>query len=331
METWLVEVWHLNLMKLGLSLGFLRNMADRPLRKEIKYGALYGFVRSLIFLSNLMPRIWWLNFCGFLGWLGYIVSPKSRALSVKHLGMAFEKEKTPTEIRRLARQMFIMLGKNAGEIMRASRIKTLADLEKFVVVEGYENAEAARAKGKGIIFLPNHLGAFELMVTFVALRGFKPMVIGTPLKDERLNSLMVNYRNAHGAIPVERGKETLRLFKGLKSGGSTAVLIDQDTKVKSRFVDFFGRPASTPIGAAILALKTGATILPSYIHLGKDNLQHIRFLPEIPLELTGDEEMDLVRNTQNYTRFNEQVIREHPEQWVWMHERWKTQPGEEIR
>ena len=306
-------------------------MADRPLRKEIKYRALYGFIRSLIFLSNLMPRIWWLNFCGFLGFLGYIFSPKPRALSIKHLGMAYENEKTPDEIKKLARRMFIMLGKNAGEILRASRVKTLGDLEKFVVVEGYEHAEAAKKKGKGIIFLPNHLGAFELMVTFVSLRGFKPMVIGTPLKDERLNSLMVNYRNAHGAIPVERGKETLRLFKGLKLGGSTAVLIDQDTKVKSRFVEFFNRPASTPIGAAILALKTGATILPAYIHLGEDNLQHIRFLPEIPLEVTGDEETDLIRNTQNYTRFNEKVIREHPEQWVWMHERWKTKPGEEIR
>ena len=87
-------------------------MADRPLRKEIKYRALYGFIRSLIFLSNLMPRIWWLNFCGFLGFLGYICSPKPRALSIKHLGMAYENEKTPDEIKKLARRMFIMLGKN---------------------------------------------------------------------------------------------------------------------------------------------------------------------------------------------------------------------------
>ena len=306
-------------------------MADRPLRKEIKYTALYGFVQFLIFASNLLPRTWWLAFCGFLGRVGFRVSPKSRKLVLSHLGMAYGTEKSEAEIRKLAQQMFVMLGKNAGEILRATAVKTLADLEKFVVVSGYEHAEAVKAKGKGIIFLPNHLGAFELMVTFVALKGFRPMVIGTPLKDDRLNALMVNYRNAHGAIPVERGKETLRLFKGLKSGGSTAVLIDQDTKVKSRFVEFFGRPAATPIGAAILALKTGASVLPAYIHLGADNLQHIRFLPEIPLEVTGDEETDLVRNTQNYTRFIEQVVREHPEQWVWMHERWKTQPGEEIR
>ncbi|CAN5480644.1 lysophospholipid acyltransferase family protein [soil metagenome] len=273
----------------------------------------------------------WLGFCGFLGWLGYLFSPKPRAQAVKHLGMAFAKEKSPEEIKKLAREMFIMLGKNAGEIVRGSRIETLADMEEFVVVEGYENAEAAIAAKKGIIFLPCHLGAFELMVTFVALKGFRPMVIGTALKDERLNDLMVNYRNAHGAIPVQRGKETLKLFKGLKQGGSTAVLIDQDTKVKSRFVEFFGMQAATPIGAAILALKTGASVLPAYIHLGKDNLQHIRFLPVIPLVVTGDDETDFVVNTQNYTRYIEKVVREHPSQWVWMHERWKTQPGEEVR
>ncbi len=306
-------------------------MEERPLRKEIKYTLLYWFVRFLIFLSGVLPRPVWLGFCGFLGWLGYLFSPKPRALAVKHLGMAFGKEKTPDEIRKLARQTFIMLGKNAGEIVRASRVKTIADMDKFVVVHGYENAEAARDKGKGLIFIPCHLGAFELMVTFVALHGFRPMVIGTALKDERLNELMVNYRNAHGAIPVQRGKETLRLFKGLKQGGSTAVLIDQDTKVKSRFVEFFGMEAATPIGAAILALKTGASVLPAYIYLGEDNLQHITFLPEIPLEVTGDEETDLVRNTQNYTRYIEKVVREHPTQWVWMHERWKTKPGEEVR
>jgi KDO2-lipid IV(A) lauroyltransferase len=306
-------------------------MADRPFQKELKYTAIYWFVRFLMVTSNIIPRTVWLDFCGMLGRLAYPFSPKSRKQAITHLGMAFGKEKTPAEIRSLARGMFVMLGKNAGEILRATHVETLADLLKFTVVTGEEYPLAAQASGRGVIFLPCHMGAFELMVTFVALRGFAPMVIGTPLKDERLNELMVNYRNAHGAIPVERGRETLRLIKGLKRGGSTAVLIDQDTKVKSRVVDFFGMQAATPIGATVLAMKTGSAVMPAYIYLGEDNLQHITFLPEIPLEITGDEETDLVRNTQNFTRWIEQAIREHPTQWVWMHERWKTQPGEEIR
>jgi len=306
-------------------------MADRPLRKEIKYTTLYWFVKFLMITSNAIPRRVWLGFCGWLGRIAYLVSPKPRRQAITHLGMAFGNEKTPAEIRKLARGMFVMLGKNAGEILRATHVETLEDLLKFTVVHGEEYPLAVKESGRGLIFLPCHMGAFELMVTFVALRGFQPMVIGTPLKDERLNELMVNYRNAHGAIPVERGRETLRLIKGLKRGGSTAVLIDQDTKVKSRFVEFFGMQAATPIGATILAMKTGAAVVPAYIYLGDDDLQHINFLPEIPLVLTGDEETDLVTNTQNFTRWIEDAIREHPTQWVWMHERWKTKPGEEIR
>src|SRR5436190_23261553 len=126
--------------------------------------------------------------------------------------------------------------------------------------------------------------------------------------------MLVQYRNAHGAIAIERGKETLRLIKALKTGGSIAILIDQDTNVKSRFVDFFGMQASTPVGATILALKTGAAVVPTFIHLGADNLQHMHLLPEIPLEVSGDDEKDIVINTQNFTRFIEEQIRNYPDQ-----------------
>ena len=307
-------------------------MENRPLTKRIKYSAIYYFVRFLIFVSNRMPRTWWLALCGFLGRIAYEFAGKTRKLSVRHLGMAYGKEKSSQEIRALARRMFVMLGKNAGDILRArGAVRSANDLNKFLVVDGYENFEQATAKKKGVIFLTCHLGAFDLQITVMSLRGLKPNIIGTPLKDERLNELLFDYRNAHGAVAIERGKETLRLIKALKTGGSIAILIDQDTKVKSRFVDFFGMPAATPVGAAILALKTGAAIVPTYVYLGDDNLQHMHILPQVALAITGDEEHDMVVNTQTFTHFIEEQIRNHPEQWVWMHERWKTKPGEEIK
>jgi len=250
---------------------------------------------------------------------------------ILHLGLAFGREKSMREILDLSKLTFKMLGKNAGDVLRARNVKSLDDLNKFLETHGVENFESATAKGKGVIFLTCHLGAFDLQITNMALRGLKPNIIGTPLKDERLNDLLFNYRNAYGAVAVERGRETLRLIKALKTGGSVAILIDQDTKVKSRFVDFFGMKAATPVGAAILAMKTGAAVVPTYIFLGEDNKQHMHILPEIPLVLTGDEENDMLTNTQNYTRFIEEQIRQHPTQWVWMHERWKTKPGEEIQ
>ena len=305
-------------------------MENRPLTKRIKYGSIYYFVLFLIFLSNLFPRKGWINFCSFLGKVGYYVSPRSRRLVIKHLTMAFGKEKAEREIRDLAKRTFKMLGKNAGDVLRAQRVRSIEDLDKFMVAHGLENFHKASARGKGVVFVACHIGAFDLEVTYMALHGYKPNVIGAPLKDPRLNDLLWGFRNAYGAVAVERGKETFRLLKVLKSGGLVALLIDQDTKVKSRFVDFFGMPASTPVGATILALKTGAAVVPTCIYLGDDNMQHMHLFPEIPLEISGDEERDVVVNTQTFTRFIEDQIRQHPDQWVWMHERWKTRPGEEI-
>src|SRR5690606_20986244 len=181
-------------------------------------------------------------------------------------------------LRDLSRRNFSMLGKNAGEILRSARIRNLAQLEEFLVTHGLENFEEARAKGRGVIFLTCHLGAFDLQVTNMAMRGLDPNIIGTPLKDKRLNDLLWNYRNLHGAVAISRGKETFRMLKVLKSGGSVALLIDQDTKVKTVFVDFFGMQAATPVGATVLALKTGAAVVPTYIYMGEDELQHMHIL-----------------------------------------------------
>jgi KDO2-lipid IV(A) lauroyltransferase len=302
----------------------------KKIRRNTRYAIVYRLVQFLIFISQRMPRIAWLKFCGFLGRIAYWFAPATRRLTVKHLTIAFGKEKSKAEISSLSKRTFEMLGKNTGEILRASRIKTIEALEEFLVVDGFENFEAANKKGKGVIFLTCHLGAFDLQVTTMAMRGLNPNIIGTPLKDERLNQLLWNYRNAHGAIAIQRGKETFRMIKILKSGGSVALLIDQDTKVKSRFVNFFGKPAATPVGATVLAMKTGAAIVPTYVYLGNDWKQHMHVLPEIPMVLTGDDEADMVHNTQLLTDFTEAQIRKHPEQWVWMHERWKTQPGQEV-
>lgn len=245
--------------------------------------------------------------------------------------MAFGKEQRAEEIRALSKRVFEYLGKNTGEMLRATvTVRNQDDLDKILEVHGYENFEKANAKGKGIIFLTSHLGAFDLQITVMALRGLNPNIIGTPLKDARLNDLLWEYRNKHGAIAIERGKETFRLIKVLKSAGSVALLIDQDTKVKSRFVNFFGMPAATPVGATVLAMKTGASVVPTYVYLGDDWKQHMHILPEVSIQLTGDDETDMVYNTQALTNLTEQHIRNHPEQWVWMHERWKTKKGEEI-
>ena len=299
--------------------------------KRVRYYLLYQLVRFLIAISNSVPRIAWLKFCGGLTKLAFPFATQTRNLMIKNIGIAFGKELNSEQIRTLAKRTFEMTGRNAGDILRATKVQSLEDVEKFVVTHGLDIYERALAKKRGVVFITGHLGAFDLQVTNMALRGLNPNIIGTPIKDERLNKLLWEYRNKYGATAIERGKETFRLIKVLKSGGSVALLIDQDTKVKSRFVDFFGKPASTPVGATILAMKTGAVVVPTSIYLGEDWMQHMSFFPEVPMRDTGDEEADVVYNTQVLTTILENMIREHPDQWVWMHDRWKTKPGQEIR
>ncbi|MDL5048827.1 lysophospholipid acyltransferase family protein [Oscillatoria amoena NRMC-F 0135] len=299
----------------------------KKLRRKIRYTTLYVAVRFLIALSVVFPRKMWLSFFGFLGALSFYLATHSRKIAIANLTLAFGNEMNAEELRALARRVFVMIGKNAADVIRSFRITNQKTFEKLRVLHGIENAEAAFGKKRGVIFLTAHLGAFELCATEMAMHGYKPLIIGTAMKDARLTELLWRQRSKLGATAVERGKETIRLLKTLKSGGTVALLIDQDTRVQSAFVDFFGKPCATPIGAAVLALKTGASVVPVFIHLQSDGMQEITCLPEVELIRTGNEQHDIIANTQKFTSVIETAVRKHPEQWLWIHERWKTKPG----
>ncbi len=301
----------------------------KTIRRKIRYRFIYLMVRFMIVLANLMPRKWWLLLSGWLGHLGYYLARRSRKIMQENLRLAFPEHDEPHRTK-LARRVFVMLGRNAGDVLRAFPITKFERYEQIRVIEGAQYLDEAFKKGKGVLFLTAHLGAFELVATEMAFRGYKPLIIGTAMKDERLTQLLWKQRSKLGATAIERGKETVRLIKTLKAGGTVAILIDQDTRVKSVFVDFFGRACSTPVGAALLALRTGAAVVPVFVHLRDDLMQQITCYPEVELIQTGNEAEDIRLNTQKFTGIIEREIRRYPEQWVWMHERWKTQPGEEI-
>lgn len=302
----------------------------KEIRRKIRYRFLYVAVKAMIFISMRMPRKAWLALCGFLGSLGYYLASQSRQITLHNLQLAYP-DKDIASIKKLARRVFEMLGRNAGDVLRAYPLTEFKQFETIRNIEGLQHVEQAYQRGQGILFITAHLGAFELIATEMAFRGYKPLIIGTPLKDERLTQLLWRQRSKLGATAIERGKETVRLLKALKGGGTVAILIDQDTKVKSVFVDFFGRSCATPIGAAMLALRTGAAVIPVFIHMRTDGKQQITCYQEIKLIRTGNEEEDIRINTQVFTSVIEQEVRKYPDQWLWMHERWKTRPGEEIR
>jgi KDO2-lipid IV(A) lauroyltransferase len=296
----------------------------KQLFRTVKYKVLYRIVVLIIELSNEIPRRIWLSFCTGLGILVYYTASGLRRQIKKNLTAAFKFEKSPGEIDILTKLVVIMMAKNAGLVLREFLI-TRETFNQQTIVRGAEHAERAFRTGRGVIFLTAHIGPFESLAHELSISGYNPYIIGTPLKDAMLNELVNANRAKFGAVVIERGKETFRVMKNIMSGGTMAILIDQDTSVKSVFVDFFGMPCSTPVGAALIASKTGAAVVPVFSHLNSKNQHEIEYYPEVSLKTTGDDRQDILINTQTLTSIIETEIRKFPDQWVWMHRRWKTQ------
>ncbi|MFD2201705.1 lysophospholipid acyltransferase family protein [Shivajiella indica] len=302
----------------------------RPILKEAKYFIIFLFVKWLLFLSNLLPRKVLLNLCGALGKMAFYLVKDSRKKTLAHITLIFGHVKSSEEILLMAKRVFEMLGKNAADILRSVSMNDIIAFKKVVNVTGEEYLEKAFHSKKGVIVLTAHMGAFELVGTYLALMDYRPQIIGKIQKDPRLNRLLMDNRRKRNAEVIERGKDTLKVVRNLKSGGMVAMLIDQDTKVKSVFVDFMGKPASTPVGAALFALRTGAKVVPIGIHLDDKLQQQMTIYPEVPMLRIGNEEVDLVNNTLAFSKATELLINQDPTQWVWMHERWKTQKEKKL-
>lgn len=304
-------------------------MAKRKLSKRIKYNVLVVFIKALIFCAGLLPRKLIVYSYSILGRIAYLFFKDTRKQILKNLTIALGKEKSQKELKAIIPKMFVNLSKNVADILYGLSIKKFDRLEKFIKTDGFEHFDNAYKKGNGVIILTCHMGAFEFTATYPALRGYDVNVVGTEMKDPRLDKMLVENRTSRGAKNVHRGKDTIKLMRALKNGEALVILIDQDTKVKSVFADFFGKLAYTPIGATMLALKTNASVVPVAIRRMPDENHLMTFLPEIELTKSGDYEKDLVDNTQVFNNALEKLIRQDLTQWVWMHERWKTRPESE--
>lgn len=257
------------------------------------------------------------------------VTPKLRKTAQFNLRIAFpewsEEKRTET-----MRGMTRSLGWMAAEFARMPKY-TRENIEDVIVLDGQENFLEGQRRGKGVLFLTAHIGAWELSSYAHALYGYPLRYMARPLDNAPLDALVNRYRGRSGNAPIFKNESARAMLKILKDAGTVGILADQNTMPQEGvFVDFFGTPACTTAGLARVALHTGAAVVPGYAvwdaELGKYRL---RF--EAPLELvrTGDAERDIVENTQRFAKVTEEIIRKYPEQWVWVHARWKTRrPGE---
>jgi len=299
----------------------------KPAKKRLKNWFLYRFITSIIFILNFLPRKSSISLGGFLGKLAYFIIADARKRTQKNLRTASAEEKDERELKKLALSVFENVGKNVADAVRLKDMKW-EEIEKITQIEGLEYFDNAYKMGKGIIAVTGHIGNFELLAAYLSLKGYKLSVIGRELYDRRLDALLVKSRESVGLENIPSSASVKQIIRALRSGRVLGVLADQDSsRVRGVFVDFFEKPARTPVGPVLLAYKTQSPIVPMAIVREEDDKYKILVKEPIELAFSGDKEKDIIQTTQKYTKVLESVIREYPSQWLWMHDRWKSKPG----
>ncbi len=300
-------------------------MERPPLAKRLKRFLRYLLIRGVMLVLQPLPlgaaRALGLR----LGALAYAVAGGERRKALKSLEVAFP-EKSDAERQALARASFRHLGAAALEVACTGALDQ--GLERLVAwpEEDRRVLEAALARGRGVVFVSGHVGNWELLARRVARSGFPCQSIAKETTDPRLTELVARFRARGGVRSIWRGQEgaARAMLRALRSGEILGILIDQDTKVQSVFVPFFGQLAATPRAAADLALRTGAAVVTGFCH--RDGQGYRLSMEEVPVPQGGDREAAAVELTAALSARIEAAIRRTPEQWVWMHQRWKTRP-----
>jgi KDO2-lipid IV(A) lauroyltransferase len=295
-----------------------------PVLASLNYGVAVLFYELL----NVLPRRVAEELGTTAGLLAYGIDRRHRLLVQGQLHAAFPSWPI-ARIRRSARQCYANFGRSAVEFARLGRSSPREILDS-VSVEGEDHLRAARDQGRGVIFLTAHLGNWELMAIVCTLLGYRLFPVVRPLDNPWLNRLIDRIRSRYGSAMISKKTETAGrdVIHALRRGDCVGILLDQNmASYDGVFVEFFGRPACTSNGLAVIARRTDAPVIPAFIVREADG-RH-RIIIERPVELvkSRDIERDVLVNTGRCTAVIERMVRAYPEQWLWMHRRWKTQPA----
>ncbi len=261
----------------------------------------------------------------FLGRLAYFLDKKHRDIACENISKAYGEDLTAGQVKGTAREVFENLGITLLEFMRIPWLKR-GGLTGYVECEGLKNLDRALAKKKGVILFTAHMGNWELMAAWYALMGYPLDVVIRELDNPVFERFVSWVRTRPGNSMVSKGRAMRRLLRSLSNNGIAGILLDQNVaENEGVFVDFFGRPACTNKGPAMIAAVSGAAVLPTFI-IRKGKTHRIIVGPEVALVNTGDKEGDALENTARCTKAIEDMIRKHPGQWFWVHRRWKTRP-----
>ena len=306
----------------------------RNFLQKIKNDVVYLVAFIGLYLFRRIPLSIGISIGGFLGGVAYYLLVRERKRALAHLAIAFSSEKPLSERKRIAKKSFQNLGKNLVELINFQKIRN--EFDSYIIGEGFSYLDQLLARGKGVLVVTGHLGNWELLACYLAHKGYPLNVVAREVYDERLNRLLLQFREQESIRVILRDSPTAsrQILQVLKKGELLAMLIDQDTKVKGVMVDFFGRKANTPIGPAVLTRRRSIPVLAAFIHRIADRRHQIILYPEVDVVQTNDFKHDIEINTEKFSKIIENHIKEYPEDWVWMHRRWRRRtaymqpPGE---
>jgi KDO2-lipid IV(A) lauroyltransferase len=259
-----------------------------------------------------------------LGDIAYFVDRRHRSVACKNLRLAFGDALSKSQIREITRAVFRNMGQTVVEFLQ---IPALSPEKAMAIIspEHRERLDECLKSGKGVVLVASHFGNWELMAAAGAMVGYPISAVARPLDDPDLERIVRKIRESSGLKVIER-RSAYRVVKRLKQNEIVGILADQNTRRGNVFVEFFGMKAATTAGPAMLALRTGAALVPVFM-LREGPGKH-RLIIERPIEVTrtDDMEADALAITQKCANTLEDYIRRYPSQWFWVHRRWRTRP-----
>ncbi|MDD5729869.1 MAG: lysophospholipid acyltransferase family protein [Candidatus Omnitrophica bacterium] len=302
----------------------------KKFRKSVSYLAGWLAIILCSLIVKITPRRWIYSAAKTMGALGYIFTVKQRKIALESLRIAFSRDKSDSEIKRIAKDCFIFMAKSGFEILWMMDNPEL--IKQRVTFEGKQYLDKALARGKGVILVSAHFGNFPLMLAKLSLEGYSTAGIMRQMKDARAEKFFLEKRKRVKIKTIySQPRKTCieNSIRSLRANELLFILMDQNFGTSGVFVDFFGTKAATATGPIVLAQRTQAALLPCFIVRQKDDTNKIMFEPAMDMEKAGTDEETIIRNVQKLTDIIESYIRRYPAEWGWIHRRWKSQPKTE--
>jgi KDO2-lipid IV(A) lauroyltransferase len=283
-------------------------------------------LRSMVAVVGILPRSAARALGAGIGAAAWKLLKRLRKVGMGNLELAFP-EKSNAERSAILRGVYRSLGWQIGEFCKMSRY-TEEEASKFIRYDGLERFLAAREKGKGVLVLTGHLGAWELSSFYHSLMGYPMSLVIRRLDNPLVDAFVNRIRCLQGNRVIHKDDFARGLLTSMSRGETVGILMDTNmTPPQGVFVPYFGVEACTASGMARVALHSGAAVLPGFLVWESAEKRYVlRFGEELELIRTGDTAGDIVANTALFTATIEAYVRRYPEQWLWVHRRWKTRP-----